>query len=258
MTAAASDLADGARGRPAGVQPPPSWVRGATPPGDATFLHEMVAAHAPTEMLELGVASGVSSAYLLHALDTLPAGERPRRLRSCDVTPTCYFDPARATGDAVRTMYPQPRTTWVLDTDTDARRLSQALPAGSVDLTFIDANHYHPWPLLDLLHVSVLARRQSWIILHDIDLPRVAPRYAAWGAKWLFDQWPFEKVAGGQQQNVGAVRLPADLTTLLPLARTLLARPWEHAPTRWHVALPAPFSALDATLDAQLEAAAAR
>lgn len=258
MTVAASCRADDVgRPRPE-VQPAPSWVRGAIPPGDAAFLQAMVTAHAPADMLELGVASGVSSAYLLHALDALPAGARPRRLRSCDITPTCYFNAARATGEAVRTMYPQPCTTWVLDTDTDARRLSQALPAGSVDLTFIDANHYHPWPLLDLLHVSVLARRQSWVILHDIDLPRLAPQYAAWGAKWLFDEWPFEKLGGGPQQNIGAVRLPADLTALVPLARTLLARPWEHAPTRWHVALPAPFRALHATLDAQIDAAAVR
>lgn len=236
--------------------PAPEWVRGATPIGDAAFLREMVTAHAPVQVLELGVAAGVSAAYLLHALDGLPDVPGGRLLRSCDVQPMCYFDAARATGAAVQTMYPRPRTRWLLDTNTDARRLSQSLPPGSIDLTFIDANHYHPWPLLDLLHLSVLAARGSWTILHDINLPIIAPRFAAWGAKRLFDQWPFEKITGGSQQNIGAVRLPDDVTRLTPLAHALLEQTWEHAPTLWHVALPAPFSALQATLHQRLGSAA--
>ena len=94
------------------------------------------------------------------------------------------------------------------------------------------------------------------MILHDINLPIIAPRFAAWGAKWLFDEWPFEKVAGGSQQNIGAVRLPDDLTRLTPWALALLAQTWEHAPTLWHVALPAPFAALQATLHQRLGPAA--
>jgi len=238
------------------VEPAPAWVRGATPTGDALFLREMVATHQPEHLLELGVASGVSSAWLLHALDALPEVAGQRLLRSCDVNAACYFDPGRATGEAVRTMYPQPRSRWILDTDTDARRLSQSLPPQSVDLTFIDANHYHPWPLLDLLHVSVLARPGSWVILHDINLPEVAPQFAAWGARHLFEAWPFESVTGGLQRNIGAVRLPDDLSRLLPMAFALLALPWEHAPTRWHVALPAPFDRLQDALDDQLDAVA--
>lgn len=92
-----------------GVQAAPGWVRGATPPGDAAFLRRMVAAHAPARVLELGVAAGVSSAYLLEALDALPDVAGGRELRSCDVQATCYFDAARATGEAVATMYPRPR-----------------------------------------------------------------------------------------------------------------------------------------------------
>ena len=242
--------------RPA-LRPAPAWVRGATPIGDGMFLRAMVATHQPSHLLELGVASGVSSAWLLDALDALPEVPGGRVLRSCDVNAACYFDQTRATGEAVKTMYPQPRARWILDTDTDARRLSQSLPPQSVDLTFIDANHYHPWPLLDLLHVSVLAKRGSWVILHDINLPEVAPQFAAWGARHLFEAWPFERVTGGLQRNIGAVRLPDDLTRLLPLASALLELPWEHAPTRWHVALPAPFDVLQGALDHQIDAAAA-
>lgn len=238
---------------PTGVLAAPDWVRGATPPGDARFLRDVVTAHAPVRLLELGVAAGVSSAYLLEALDSLPDVPGGRELRSCDVQATCYFDPARATGEAVATMYPRHRTRWVLDTDTDARRLSQTLAAGSLDMAFIDANHYHPWPLLDVLHLSTIAAPGAWFVLHDTNLPAIAPHVAAWGAAWVFESWPFAKRAGGPDGNIGAIRLPRDLAQLTPWASALLDRPWEHAPTRWHVALPATFAALAPVLAPRLE-----
>ena len=136
-------------------------------------------------------------------------------------------------------MYPAPRARWILDTNLDTRRLSQSAPPASIDLTFIDANHYHPWPLLDLLHLTVAARPWSWVVLHDINLPAVSPAFQAWGAKWLFEAWPLAKVTGGgADANIGAVQLPGDPRALIPMAARLLERPWEFPPTLWHVALP--------------------
>lgn len=237
---------------PRDVLPAPAWVRGATPEGDAAFLRAMVTRHAPVHLLELGVAAGVSSAHLLAALDALPEVPGGRELRSCDVQATCYFDADRAIGAAVETMYPHPRARWVLDTNTDARRLSQSRPAASVDMAFVDANHFHPWPLLDVLHLTAIMAPGAWVLLHDINLPAIAPRFAAYGAQWLYEAWPLEKHAGGPQRNVGAIRLPDAPARLVPWAAGLLERPWEHAPTRWHVALPAAFAALEPILAARL------
>ena len=220
------------------LYPPPAWAAGALPRHDAEFLTEIIAANQPETIVEIGVASGVSSAVILRALDALPdpAG---RILRSCDIVPACYFDARYATGEAVRSMYPAPQSQWLLDTNLDTRRFSQSAAPASVDLTFIDANHYHPWPLLDLLHMSVAARPWSWVVLHDINLPQVSPEFQAWGAKWLFEAWPFAKVTGGGiDGNIGAVQLPGDPRALIPVAARLLQRPWEFAPTLWHVALP--------------------
>jgi hypothetical protein len=221
------------------LYPTPSWAAGSIPRHDAEFLTGMIAVTQPTTVVEIGVASGVSSAVILSALDQLPDDGDARVLQSCDIVPTCYFDSQYATGEAVRTMYPQPRTRWILDTNLDTRRLSQTAVPASVDLTFIDANHYHPWPLLDLLHLSVVAKPWSWVVLHDINLPNVSPALQAWGAKWLFEAWPFAKiVGGGTEGNIGAVQLPADSRALIPAAARLLQRPWEFPPTEWHVALP--------------------
>jgi predicted O-methyltransferase YrrM len=232
----------------------PDWAKGVTPIHDAEFLLEMVAAYTPAHVIELGVAAGVSSAYLLYALDSLADVDGGRQLTSCDITASCYFDTSHAIGEARQTIYPSPRARWVLDTNMDARRLSQTLAPRSVDLTFIDANHYHPWPLLDLLHVTEIARPESWVVLHDINLPTIAPQVTASGAAWLFDSWPFDKLSGGgPQRNIGAVKLPADLKRLVPYALALLDRIWEHAPTLWHVALPEPFAPIQDRIRARLE-----
>jgi predicted O-methyltransferase YrrM len=229
----------------------PAWVQGGISGGDAEFLLELVSGVRPHSVLELGVASGASSAALLFALDRL--GHETRVLHSCDVRGTCYFDAERATGSAVDEMYPQRRTRWVLDTNSDARRISQALPAASMDLSFIDANHSHPWPLLDLLHIAVIARPCSWIALHDIELPTLHPQYQVHGPQWLFQAWPFNKVHGVDGSvNIGAVQLPADLRDLVPLSLALLERPWEHTPTSWHVALPDVFSEVSRALKPRL------
>jgi hypothetical protein len=126
------------------------------------------------------------TAVLLYALDALPPVAGGRSLRSCDVEPTCYFDRTGAIGDAARVMYPTPRATWMVDGDLDSRRLSQQLPPESADLTFIDANHAHPWPPLDLLHATAFAQPQSWMVLHDINLPAICPGHGS-GAKQLYD-----------------------------------------------------------------------
>lgn len=208
--------------------PPPAWVTGSIPIRDAEFLLEMVSAQAPSRVLEVGVAAGVSSAALLYALDTLPADGRRRELFSCDVLAGCYFDPAQPTGGAVAAMYPHPRARWQLET-CDALALATALGPSTVDLTFIDANHAHPWPTIDLLQVTRCARPGSWVVLHDINLPVLKPQFQVWGAKRLYDAWPFEKLAGGAPRfNIGAVRLPDDFAALTPLAHALLVEPWEY------------------------------
>jgi glycosyltransferase involved in cell wall biosynthesis/predicted O-methyltransferase YrrM len=228
---------------------PPAWATGYVSASDADFLAEMVAAHQPRTVVELGVASGASSAVLLHALDRLP-DPGVRTLYSCDITSTCYFDDAYATGQACREMYPAPVTRWHRESAMAARRLRSVLPAASVDLTFIDANHAHPWPLLDLLHATAFAQPGSWVILHDIDLPIQHPEYQVYGPRWLFQAWPFNKIKGvGTWTSIGAVQLPPDPSALVPLALSLIDKPWEQAPPPWHTVLPPAFAPVQARLE---------
>jgi len=208
---------------------PPAWVEGGISGEDAAFLLELVLDHGPRRVLEVGTAAGTSSAALLFALDQLQDPEGAT-LVSVDIRATCYFDVHRRTGSAVADLYPQPRARWQLDAACDARLACTRYSAGPIDLALVDANHRHPWPLVDLLYLASILRPAAWVALHDIDLPRLYPAYAAEGsgAQYLFEAWPFEKVrAPGAVSNIGAVRLPADLAELVPMALALLHQPWE-------------------------------
>lgn len=231
---------------------PPAWAQGHISTDDALFLAEMIAALQPVRVVELGVASGASSAAILHALDALPDPDR-RVLYSCDVRPTCYFDDARATGQACVEMYPGPRAQWQREFHTDARRLGTMLPAASVDLTFIDANHAHPWPLLDLLHATRFAKPGSWVVLHDIDLPIHHPAYQIFGPRWLYESWPLDRIKGtGPWTSIGAVQLPDDPSRLVHTALELIEQPWEQAPDAATARLPEAFSAVQAAMEPRL------
>lgn len=227
---------------------PPAWVTGGISTADAAFLLELVAREAPEIVVEIGVAAGTSSAALLYALDQGPG---PRRaLHSVDVRATCYFNPEYATGAACREMYPAPRSWWFLYTNADARRLvAQCLP-GVVDLIFVDGNHGHPWPLLDVLHLAPVARPEAWVALHDLALPRLYPQFQTYGPGWLFAAWPGEKIAGtGEAENIGAVRLPVDLRDLIPMALALLeGHAWEAQPAGGDVQLADVFAPVTAAL----------
>jgi predicted O-methyltransferase YrrM len=217
----------------------PKWATGYVSTSDAAFLAEIIAAVEPRTVVEIGVASGASSAAILHSLDRLREPEQ-RTLYSCDVRPTCYFNEAFETGQACREMYPHPRALWQRDWTMDARRLRAQVPAGSVDLTFIDANHAHPWPLLDLLHATEFAKPGSWVVLHDVELPIQHPAYQIYGPRWLFQAWPFNKVKGiGPWTSIGAVQLPDDPSELASMAISLIEKPWEHTPAEPHLRLPA-------------------
>lgn len=223
----------------------PDWTRGSISNGDMEFLFEIVHAVSPRRVLEVGVAAGCSSAALLYALDQLPASTGRRELHSIDIAEHCYFDSSRAVGAATRLMYPTPKARWVLRTGLTAAGARACHAQGMFDLAFLDANHKHPYPLLDLLQLTALLPSGAWVVLHDIELPMVAPQFPDAGAQHLFARWPFNKIHGvGDSENIGAVQLPDEPALLSPVAEDLLRLPWQTTVSREVLELPPAFSHL--------------
>ena len=206
----------------------PKWGRGMITEDDARFLHDLILEVRPSVAIELGVASGCSSAVILEAMRQGAAPARGTWLHAFDISERCYFDPSHATGDAVAELTPWNAPHYVF-TAGDVLLARERLAGLNAPFAFIDANHLHPWATADLLGLVPAMAPGSWVALHDIRLPfvpgRTDPR--GHGARHLFEAWPGEKRHGGTNDNIGAIRLPQNREEVKSIAHASLRRPWE-------------------------------
>lgn len=200
---------------------PPAWSTGHISLEDAAFLDEMVRELDPAEVIEIGVASGCSSAVLLRALDSL-GGER--RLHSFDIANCCYFAKERAVGAAVAELAPDYTRHWRLHTGGDATDAARLLTGRSIPLVFIDADHRHPYPTLDLLGVLPALSEYAWVILHDITLDR---KWQVFGPRYLYAGWTGEKRTPYAGSNIGAIRLTGYHRKTRNECENILRVPWQ-------------------------------
>ena len=109
----------------------------------------------------------------------------------------------------------------------------------SLRFVFIDADHTHPWPTLDLLALLDVVAPGGEVILHDINLPVINPAFQDWGAKYLFDGAPVEKLTDESRTpaNIGSLIVPEDKEAFRQELLALLdAHEWETQPSPERVA----------------------
>jgi hypothetical protein len=203
----------------------PKWVGGEISVADAVFLSGLVAASRARNLVEIGVASGWSSAILLHSLQS--AGVEDFVVNGVDLMPNFYLDPSHPTGAAVEAMVPQLTDNYRLHTGRLAFEVTPEL--GRTDFAFIDADHMHPWATLDLISVLPFIATNSWIAMHDINLCRF-PRHKHRnrGPFYLFGAWPDARLTSSEAMPmIGAVLLERRPADYLELIFEILATPWE-------------------------------
>ncbi len=204
---------------------PPAWATGFISAEDAVFLHGVVKEIRPAAMIELGVAAGCSSAVILQAMEGMGVGT----LHSFDIATHCYFDPTRPVGAAVAEMGASGQARWTLRSGT-AADVGRALAGAEIPLAFVDANHAHPWPTLDVMALLPALTPDGWVVLHGISLARMYPEQASGrhGPQYLYEAWPGEKrSSGGRQNNIGAIRLLGDPQRTHAALREVLGVRWE-------------------------------
>lgn len=194
----------------------PSWLSGTISFRDARYLFEQVLRVAPSAVVEVGTASGLSTAMICAALEF----SRHQRGKAAsfhvftyDISSRFFADPTRQTGDAARELLPQDALNQIKfrNPATAADIRSDHAP-DSIELMFLDADHSHPWPTLDVLAALDCLRSGSHIVMHDVNLPSLGVEHPQWGAKHLFDNLDAEKDLNGADDmpNIGTCRVPGD------------------------------------------------
>ena len=207
---------------------------GTIPSDDYFFLTAFVSILAPQRVVEIGTLTGFSAAIIAASLRRQPQADRAKWVDTIDTASNCFIDKTRPTGFEIEESFPELASMIRLHVPCDSTIVAELAKPGELEIVFIDADHQHPMPLLDLLRVAPYLRRGGWIVLHDIQLGTKARKAngtdptlrwgASEGAELLFDSWPFRKVSGG---NIGAVQLPDEKSALIPFALRLMSVPYE-------------------------------
>ncbi len=201
---------------------------------DYYFLTALVSILAPVRVVEIGTLTGFSAAIIAAALDHRHGRESPAWVDTIDVRARCVIDETRPTGFEIPELIPDLSWRVRLHIPRDSKCVRDLVQPNELELAFIDADHRHPRPLLDLVRLAPHVRSGGWIVLHDIQLGTNGRKMAAagkpfrWGApdgaEILFDRWPFRKISAG---NIGAVQMPNDKSALVSFALRLMAEPFE-------------------------------
>jgi predicted O-methyltransferase YrrM len=197
---------------------------------DCLFLTAFVSILAPPRVVEIGTLGGFSAAIIAAALRRQHGEEGAVRVDTIDVSAKCLIDEKRPTGFEIIESFSELASMIHLHIPHDSSHVRQLAEPDELEIVFIDADHRHPMPLLDLLRLAPYMTRGGWILLHDIRLGTIgrgASEHCScyfYGAEWVFDWWPFRKISGG---NIGAIQLPNDKSELLPLVLRLMSLPFE-------------------------------
>jgi hypothetical protein len=208
----------------------PDWATGYIAMPDAAFLFDLVATAAPETIVEIGVASGVSTVFLLRTIERLGLATN---LCSFDSLPFFYADRSKRVGQFVYDVFGEKPPNLRLFAEVPALEAAARLNAAGIhaaSLGFIDANHDHPWPCLDLLSVLPALQPGAWVALHDINLPAINPAFPSFGPHYLFYDWPGPSRVHRSSDtlpNIGAIRLFDDPRETIDAVLSILERRWD-------------------------------
>jgi predicted O-methyltransferase YrrM len=204
--------------------------------GDCLFLTAFVSVLAPSRAIEIGTLGGFSAAVIAAAIRWQHPSVKKILVDTIDRNTHSLVEPDKRVGFLIRDMFPTLADAVRIHAPAESGIVRELAGPDEIEFAFIDADHQHPRPLLDLVRLTPFMRSGGWIMLHDIQLgsdslakgnQESLPFGAPFGVEWLFNGWPFRKISGG---NIGAVQIPADKTAVIALALRLMRLPFEIGP----------------------------
>lgn len=190
--------------------------------GDGLFIAAKMEKLRPNRMIEFGVASGYSSAFILEHAKSMGLLDDKPFLYSYDLV--AVTDTGNVTGSYLKSERRDLLDWWELETETTSAdlvlnpsRRPKLAPDERV-LAFVDGGHNHPWPVMDLAFLRGVLHPSSWVILQDSQMMErwiadsvkygtVCPTPVR-GVNLAVSLWPGRKIIGhGICYNCAAVQL---------------------------------------------------
>jgi predicted O-methyltransferase YrrM len=198
------------------------------------FLTAFASIIAPQRAIEIGTLAGFSAALIAAALHRRHADKKGIFVDTIDRNTRSIVDPSKPIGFQIPEIIPHLPDAVRIHAPSDSASVGELARRDELQFVFIDADHQHPRPLLDLLRVVPYVRCDGWVLLHDIKLGSMGAaakqrgetlQYRpSFGAEWLFAAWPFRKISNG---NIGAIQMPGKKAAIIPMALRLMKLPFE-------------------------------
>lgn len=216
------------------IEKRPRNLKGSLSNVDIEFLYSKVLEYKPQNIAEIGVASGMSSAAILTAVKELNELNNDKHtLYSFDLLNHCYWDKSLSIGFAVTKYYNYLAPYFNLKTGKTALNFQNFYEENTLDFVFIDANHKHPYPCLDVLIVLPFIKTGGIICMHDINLPKIHADFQVWGVKHLFDEITAKKdQSEATPPNIGCFQIGDKAEMKKQILSILKAHEFEMQPSK--------------------------
>ena len=167
----------------------PKTVVGGISNEESYFLYNIIQTFNPKNIVEVGVASGWSSSIILMAVNDLMKAnsESNYKFRGIDIDTHCYYDRNLEVGYTIDEVLPADAYKGQILRDNSVFAIQNNYQHDEIDLIFIDANHKHPYPAIDMLVALPYLKENAVVVLHDTNLPLINSDFPSNGAKYLFD-----------------------------------------------------------------------
>ena len=178
---------------------------GAVSRGDVQFLCDLIKESQPAKCFEVGVASGMSTTFLLKALAKVgPETE----LVSVDISQQYYADRTKQVGYIVDAAIPELGCKYGMHFNHWSADAEKFASGEKFDFVFIDAHHSHPWATLDTMLVLPFVKPGTWIALHDIALYETPRFKRETGPFNAYQSFPApKKKSQFENHNIGAFQV---------------------------------------------------
>nr|WP_246455852.1 class I SAM-dependent methyltransferase [Sulfitobacter aestuariivivens] len=147
------------------------------------FIDALINTFQPQSFLEVGTASGLSTGLIARSMEANGGGQ----LTSLDYDDTFFGDTTKPNGFLFPDIYKGASVRTELlkfKTSPDLLALNRTF-----DMAFVDANHQHPWPTIDMMCIWPYLTGPKIMVHHDLNLFLKQEQAIGIGPKYVYDQF---------------------------------------------------------------------